>query len=301
MTAWMPGALVHRAHKDGGSMLGEGDERVLTWHYYVCPTSMDPWAGAKYLNKTGNTVHLLFNVLTGKTVQMIPANRAGRGLKNRAGGPQTNRRGTINLQIEVMANSPHWWRELTPAGLQGLANIMAYARSLGIPDQWAGQPGNGGDTPNGRSGHTGHHNWVENDHHDHLSKAPWELVAGLDRAPAVKVTDLAGLIVAPIVVPKDGGAPPWPLPSTHRIGRNPRRHVTWHDGLGTDKAGRAAIKTWQQQMLNRGWPALKGGVDGKFGATTEKVARQFQSEKGLPVTGYIDPQTWEQAWTAPTT
>lgn len=179
---WMPGAKVMRAPKDGGSMTG--GERLVTWHYFVAnPKQWSATRGAQYLNQHGTSVHFTFHPLSGEWVQMVPANRAGRGLRNAPGGAQTNRRGKYNIQIEVMANSPHWWKDLTPAGTAGLARGMAYFRSLGIPDQWAGQPGKSNDTPSGKSGHTGHYNWVENNHHDYLSKAPWEIIGGAKATP----------------------------------------------------------------------------------------------------------------------
>ena len=97
--------------------------------------------------------------------------------------------------------------------------------------------------------------------------------------------------VAPTRVPR------WPLPYTHKLGRNPHRRVTWHDGMGGDAAGNAAIKTWQLRMIERGWVALREfGADGMFGPATERVVRQFQEEKGLRVTGSIDKGTWGAAW-----
>lgn len=135
-------------------------------------------------------------------------------------------------------------------------------------------------TYTGPNPHTGH---VHVSAHSHLNSGdPWGV-----RPPARPVV--------PVVVPV---APPrWPLPSTHKLGRNPHRRVTWHDGMGGDAAGNAAIKMWQERMLARGWDALReSGADGMFGPVTERVVRQFQAEKGLPVTGAVDKGTWEAAW-----
>ncbi len=58
------------------------------------------------------------------------------------------------------------------------------------------------------------------------------------------------------------------------------------------------LKTWQARMKARGWTI---GVDGQYGPETQKVCRQFQTEKKLSVDGGIGIQTWDAAWTAPIT
>ncbi|MEV0165582.1 peptidoglycan hydrolase-like protein with peptidoglycan-binding domain [Nonomuraea fuscirosea] len=54
------------------------------------------------------------------------------------------------------------------------------------------------------------------------------------------------------------------------------------------------VRKWQRQVNNRGWPELK--VDGDFGPQTEKICKELQEFKGLPVTGEIDENTWKEAW-----
>ena len=58
------------------------------------------------------------------------------------------------------------------------------------------------------------------------------------------------------------------------------------------------VRTWQQQMKNRGWSI---GVDQIFGPESEKICKQFQSEKGLSVDGLVGPETWKATWNAPIT
>lgn len=69
------------------------------------------------------------------------------------------------------------------------------------------------------------------------------------------------------------------------------------------RAGRwmsIGLAKWQQRMIDRGWTELKAdGADGRFGATTEKVVRQFQALVGVKVDGKIGPETWAKAWTEP--
>ncbi|MEV4557211.1 peptidoglycan-binding domain-containing protein [Kitasatospora sp. NPDC049285] len=86
---------------------------------------------------------------------------------------------------------------------------------------------------------------------------------------------------APVTPPPAAGwAPAWP-------GRYLR-----NGSSGSD------VRTWQQQMAQRGWAI---SVDGQFGPQSERIARAFQQEKGLQVDGVIGPVTWAAAWTAPVT
>ncbi|WP_405021472.1 N-acetylmuramoyl-L-alanine amidase [Kitasatospora sp. NBC_00070] len=58
------------------------------------------------------------------------------------------------------------------------------------------------------------------------------------------------------------------------------------------------VRQWQQRMRDRGWSL---DVDGVFGPASARVARAFQSEKGLDADAIIGPATWSAAWTAPRT
>ena len=108
-----------------------------------------------------------------------------------------------------------------------------------------------------------------------------------------RVVSMGGGMSAPVIVAKGTAAPDWPLPPKHLIFHNPRRYSTWHDGHGDDTEGRAAIRTWQQRMRDRGWSITP---DGFFGPATEKIVRDFQAEKGLTVDHIIGPATWAAAW-----
>lgn len=86
----------------------------------------------------------------------------------------------------------------------------------------------------------------------------------------------------PVSAPRAGGYPPWP----GRVLRYPPIMV------GED------VRTWQQQMANRGWGVV---VDGAYGPGSREVCRKFQREKGVPPDGQVGPQTWPLSWTAPRT
>jgi hypothetical protein len=55
---------------------------------------------------------------------------------------------------------------------------------------------------------------------------------------------------------------------------------------------------WQGQMAARGWSI---GVDDMYGNESERICRQFQSEKGLAADGIVGPETWNATWTSPVT
>lgn len=172
-TNWLGGAKIIKAVTDGGSMLG-GTPRV-TWHTTENnPKTTSAAAIARYLNGTRNTVHIVWNPVTGEIVQMIPANRAGRGLKNVSGGVQTNRAGSVNIQIEVVARATE---PFTQYECKNLDVIVKWLRSHGVKDVFPGgspKPypasyGANGDrsvTAWRESGHFGHSQVPENSHGD---------------------------------------------------------------------------------------------------------------------------------------
>ena len=91
-------------------------------------------------------------------------------------------------------------------------------------------------------------------------------------------------------------APAPPKPTPPPAGKAPPLHVDYfgrsHNSTVPD------VRTWQQQMKNRGWNI---GVDGAYGPQSEGVCKQFQAEKKLGVDGLVGPQTWNASWTAPVT
>lgn len=157
---WMPGVRV-LSGKDGGSMVG--GPRKVVWH----TTENDPAKTravdvASYLQRTGNTVHLVWHPLTGEMVQMIPANLAGRGLENLAGGVQTNRGGTYVIQIEVVGRAS---QPFTDGPCVGLDAIQSWLTSLGVPAVWSGTPDRSR-VNWAKGGHFGHSDVPENAHWD---------------------------------------------------------------------------------------------------------------------------------------
>ena len=75
----MPGAGYVRAVADGGQMKG-GAPRVVWLTLGVDPRLISAHSAAERLNQLGRPCHLVWNPLTGQTVQLIPIVRAGLAL-----------------------------------------------------------------------------------------------------------------------------------------------------------------------------------------------------------------------------
>jgi hypothetical protein len=110
-----------------------------TWH----TTEDDPHQKsalqvAEYLRSVDYCSHIVWNPVSGDVVQMIPADRAARALRNEDGGVQTNRHGQVNIQVEVVGRAA---QPFTDGPMVGRHAVVEWLRSHGIPDVWpAGQP-----------------------------------------------------------------------------------------------------------------------------------------------------------------
>jgi hypothetical protein len=58
------------------------------------------------------------------------------------------------------------------------------------------------------------------------------------------------------------------------------------------------VEIWQHRMARRGWHIA---VTGSYDASSQGFCKAFQKEKGLKVTGTVNRETWNAAWTAPIT
>jgi hypothetical protein len=216
MGDWLEGVSRIRGKTDGGSMLG-GPPRIV-WHTYEAGYGLTADAGAHGLVSAGNEVHFVFHPVDGDLVQLLPASRAGRGLKNLPGGVQTNRMGSVCLQVEVIGRAAQpWTADLTVAGRRGLAELVDFARAHGIPDVWpAGPPPAYPDGFSVRSattweqqaGHYGHSQVPENDHGDPGAIDIRALFAVSIAATAAPIEEKAGMFL--IRTPSNGQFAVWP-------------------------------------------------------------------------------------------
>lgn len=169
---WMPGVtrLPPTGPRQGLTMTGTG-ERYFTWHTFEgsdIQHRMTALQGAAALNRAGSTPHFCGNPITGDLVQMLPADVGAYTLANAPGGPETNRAGSIHMQIEMLAEAREPWTEYaTPAGWAMVARLMDFLESWGIPRVWpAGQPAATAAGPHNRigpgpPGHYGHSQWKD--------------------------------------------------------------------------------------------------------------------------------------------
>lgn len=215
--AWLPGVTRVSSTHDGGTLL-DGPRR-MTWHTFEAPYALTAVQGAASLIRAGNEAHFVLHPWGG-LVQLLPATRAARTLANPAGGVQTNRLGRVHLQVEVIGWAARpFTASLTTAGRRDLARLVAYARSLGIPDVWpAGPPPAypGGVSARGqrtwlmKAGHFAHSQVPENDHGD-----PGAI-------------DIQALLAKPPVVPppKPPVVPPATPPKEKKMDRTTILHCT---------------------------------------------------------------------------
>lgn len=193
MKLWIPGAIIVTSHDDGTLL---GGARKVVWHTTENdPNKTSALAVARYLNNVRSQVHVVWNPVSGQIVQMIPANRGGRGLMNLSGGVQTNNGGSVVFQIEVVGQAKNPW---TSGPCKGLETILAFVRQLGVPDVWpAGDlkpyPASYGGVRSAdawaKDGHFGHSQVPENDHGDpgDLDQKKITGVAAAPSAPASPV------------------------------------------------------------------------------------------------------------------
>lgn len=197
---WLPGVTAVPSSNDGGSMTGV--DRYVTWHTYEAGYSLTAYDAARRLISAGNEVHLTFNPVLGGIAQILPSDRAGRGLVNLDGGVQTNRQGSVNIQIEVIAYSAHpWTKDITEAGKTDLRKILVWLDGLGVPRRYP----NGDQGPltgsgpfnrsvtgwNSAGGYFCHGQVPENIHWDHgpiKFTDIWALAAPIEQEPDVALT-----------------------------------------------------------------------------------------------------------------
>ena len=131
-----------------------------------------------------------------------------------------------------------------------------------------------------------------------LVKIPMDGTQWTDAYPGTggRLIDMSALTDTFFGTPPPPAAPPFPYPADNYIGTarpDPRCHSGCYGGPDSTHT-----RTWQDQMVRRGWTVT---VDGCYGPQSQTVCRQFQIEKHLTADGLVGPQTWAATWTAPVT
>jgi peptidoglycan hydrolase-like protein with peptidoglycan-binding domain len=256
---WLPGATIYKAGSDAGSMLG-GAKKVV-WHSTENdPNKASALSVAKYLKNSAHyEVHLVWNPVTGEIVQMIPANRGAKGLKNSSGGVQTNRGGTYVIQIEVVGQAT---KPFTDGPCKNLDKILSWLNGLGIPATWpAGQPKA---YPAAYGGTRSTSAWAKGGHFSH-GQVPENVHGDPGHVDIKKLTNY-GHVAAPVV---KKGDPVLKMGST-----------------GT------AVKN-VQHGFNIISPKTHLVEDGNFGAGTAGVVKAFQKKHGFAQNGVFDQPCWD--------
>ncbi|MFG2637992.1 endolysin [Streptomyces sp. NPDC048362] len=138
---WMPGAARH-AVGNTGAMSG-GPARAV-WH--ITSNAKD-WTFTNELGYftaggAGVAPHLLYDPFAGNIAQFFPADSRSLCLQN-AGNVKTNRTGRYCIQIEIVFTQNETvdgsrYATVRDTPCRGLDGIVAWLRSLGIPDTWPG-------------------------------------------------------------------------------------------------------------------------------------------------------------------
>lgn len=273
----LPGAEQHPL--DAAPMAGDGGARVI-WHITwdrnataAAPADLLPFdnlAGYFAGGGRGSAPHILWDPFTGRTAQFFPATSRSKSVINAPGGVETNRKGNVCIQVEVLF-FPYCrvdgkvYATLRDTPCVGLDRLVAWLRSWGVPDVWPmGEPtwSSRRDAAawNSRSGHYGHSQVPENDHTD---PGPMPNLFGTT-APA-----------------------PTPAPPTRVTG------PAWPGRYLRDYTQGSDVRLWQQRMRDRGWPIT---VDGAYGPKSAAICRAFQQEKHLGVDGVVGPATWSASF-----
>lgn len=188
---FLPGAEVRQVHP-GWTMAG-GPPRA-TWHITddALTNTGEPAISASgvadYLNNVGYQPTIVWDPVTGQVIQLLPADVGGSALEG--GPPETNKMGTVNIQVEAYftPNETRFgvrYAQLTDTPCTGLDAILRWMDSWGIPRVAPLAPGNRNPIIWASvAGHYGHYNVPNNSHVD----------------PIVAIPDLLNKVKEPITV-----------------------------------------------------------------------------------------------------
>ena len=259
-------------------------------------------------------------------------NRAGGVQTNNARVFQIELIGSCDLAFATKHDYPYLPDLLEEAWARdALAGVLAaVSESLDIPlatsVSWASYPGSYGEKAAQRlsgeeweeyTGWLGHQHAPENDHGDPgdipigdvLAAARGGVTAPIQPAPSTP--SIGGVLpTGKELLMKLNDLPDFPLlrtpgnlcyyggdgKQTAVSGKMPNSLVPGEiTGTGS-KSGAQGLKTWQAQMVKRGYSLT---VDGRYGDATENAAKNLQRLAGLAQDGKIGPTTFYAAWLLP--
>lgn len=173
---WLPGASKHDLGNHGAM---DGGPARVTWH--ITSNTNDHTFANEYGWFTGGGAdvapHILWDPFTGQIAQFFPADSRSLSLQN-AGTVRTNRTGKYNIQIEIVFTENEVvngkrYASVAETPCKGLDGIVAWVRSLGVPDVWPGGSPTGFSrdtvslaTWTSQGGHYGHNQVPGNTHVD---------------------------------------------------------------------------------------------------------------------------------------
>lgn len=130
--AWLPGAGRLPSRHHGGPLQGGAPRAV--WHTTETnPLRISARSAAEHLEQRGTNAHIVWNPVTGETVQMVPATQSALLLPHGVG-----REGRRCLQVLVVgfAGEP-----FTSGSMPGIEAIVAWLDAWQVPRRWpAGDP-----------------------------------------------------------------------------------------------------------------------------------------------------------------
>lgn len=248
----------------GGAMDHPESGPRFTWHVTVSPqgyfTSM-----ASYLINAGFEPQVLYDPKTDRLGQFGPLNQSARALQN-DGTRRTNREGTVNIQVEVVAMpSPPWTDGFDPATRPNFRKLLAAGRAHDIPDVWpAGPPVTSSsqamprrrDIWQSKAGHYGHCHVPGNSHWD---------PGGID------VTKVPGKAVTPTPAPAPKPATKPKVSLAHVI------YAAEHDPAAAQghASYKAEVLLVEKSLQAEGLLASQY-VDGSFGSKTVSAYKAWQ-------------------------
>lgn len=168
---WIKEAEDLKPTGSSGSM--DGGMPRATWHVTVSPSGGGYFdAMHRVLTTNKSEPHILYDPVTDRLGQYFPLDRSARALAN-DGTRRTNGAGSVNIQIEVVANTSPVFTAYWKPGPNFRA-LMRAIRSWGVPDVWPnprlatgyGDKVGRSWTTYAKAGHFGHCHVPGNDHWD---------------------------------------------------------------------------------------------------------------------------------------